>query len=70
MPVGFAHGFQTLQDESDVIYLVSHPHSPGFEGGVRHDDPAFGIAWPLPVSVISDKDASWPPVDLAKGVRI
>jgi dTDP-4-dehydrorhamnose 3,5-epimerase len=60
VPVGFAHGFQTLEDESDVIYLVSHTHSPGFEGGVRYDDPAFGIAWPLPVSVISDKDAAWP----------
>jgi dTDP-4-dehydrorhamnose 3,5-epimerase len=70
VPVGYAHGFQTLEDDSDVIYLVSHTHSPGFEGGVRFDDPVFGIDWPLPVSVISDKDRSWPLVDLAKGIVI
>jgi dTDP-4-dehydrorhamnose 3,5-epimerase len=60
VPVGFAHGFQTLQDDADVTYQVSYPYTPGVEGGVRHDDPAFGIDWPLPVSTISDKDAAWP----------
>ena len=60
VPVGFAHGFQTLADETHVTYSVSHPYTPGVEGGVRWDDPAFGITWPLPVSVISDKDAAWP----------
>ena len=70
VPVGFAHGFQTLEDESDVIYLVSHPHAPGSEGGVRFDDPAFGIDWPLPIAVISEKDRAWPLVDLAQGIRI
>lgn len=60
VPAGFAHGFQTLQDDTDVAYQVSHPYTPGAEGGLRWDDPAFGIAWPLPVTVISDKDAGWP----------
>ena len=70
VPVGFAHGFQTLADDTDVTYQVSHPYTPGSEGGLRHDDPAFGIAWPLPVSVISEKDAAWPDADLAAGVPI
>jgi dTDP-4-dehydrorhamnose 3,5-epimerase len=70
VPVGFAHGFQTLADETHVLYSVSHPYTPGAEGGVRHDDPVFGITWPLPISVVSEKDGAWPPVDLAKGIRI
>jgi dTDP-4-dehydrorhamnose 3,5-epimerase len=60
VPPGFAHGFQTLEDGTEVVYQVSHPYTPAAEGGVRHDDPALGIAWPLPVSSISPKDASWP----------
>ena len=60
VPVGFAHGFQTLEEETHVTYSVSHRYTPGAEGGVRHDDPAFGVTWPLPISVISDKDAAWP----------
>jgi dTDP-4-dehydrorhamnose 3,5-epimerase len=60
VPAGFAHGFQTLADDTHATYQVSHPYAPGAEGGVRWDDPAFAIAWPLPVSVISDKDAAWP----------
>jgi dTDP-4-dehydrorhamnose 3,5-epimerase len=59
VPGGFAHGFQTLVDDVDVTYQVSHPYTPAAEGGVRHDDPAFGIRWPEPVTVISPKDASW-----------
>jgi dTDP-4-dehydrorhamnose 3,5-epimerase len=70
VPAGFAHGFQTLEDDSAVAYQVSHPYTPGAEGGVRWDDPAFGIAWPLPVAVISEKDAAWPHVDLEAGVAI
>jgi dTDP-4-dehydrorhamnose 3,5-epimerase len=61
VPQGFAHGYLTLADDSEVAYLVSHPYTPGAEGGLRHDDPAFGIAWPRPVAVFSDKDAAWPP---------
>jgi dTDP-4-dehydrorhamnose 3,5-epimerase len=70
VPVGFAHGFQTLEDHTDVIYQVSHPYTPGAEGGVRWNDAAFGITWPLEVTSISPKDAAWPDVDLAAGVPI
>ena len=70
VPGGFAHGFQTLEDGCEATYMVSAAYAPAAEGGVRYDDPAFGIAWPLPVSVISEKDAAWPHVDLAAGVAI
>jgi dTDP-4-dehydrorhamnose 3,5-epimerase len=60
VPEGCAHGFQTLADDTEVMYQVSAFYAPGAEGGVRHDDPAFAIRWPLPVSVISPKDAAWP----------
>ncbi len=60
IPEGFAHGFQTLEDETDVLYLISHPYVPGVGRGARPDDPAFAIPWPLPVSVINDKDRTWP----------
>jgi dTDP-4-dehydrorhamnose 3,5-epimerase len=60
IPEGFAHGFQTLLDETEIEYAIATPYAPGFGGGYRHDDPAFAISWPLPVSAISDKDADWP----------
>lgn len=60
VPEGFAHGFQTLTDDAEVFYLVSHPYSPEHERGVRYDDPAFGIPWPRPVTEISPKDRAWP----------
>jgi dTDP-4-dehydrorhamnose 3,5-epimerase len=60
VPEGFGHGFQTLADDTDVTYQVSEFYTPGSEGGIRHDDPAFGIEWPLAVAVISSKDACWP----------
>jgi len=60
VPEGFAHGFQTLTDDVEVSYLVSAFYAPEAESGARHDDPAFGIKWPAPVSVMSEKDASWP----------
>ena len=64
VPRGFAHGFQTLEERSEIFYMASEFFTPGAEGGVRWNDPAFGIEWPLrEPSVISDKDASWP--DLA-----
>jgi dTDP-4-dehydrorhamnose 3,5-epimerase len=60
VPENFAHGFQTMGDNAKVIYQVSQFYSPGFELGIRYDDPAFGIRWPVEVRVISDKDRSWP----------
>jgi dTDP-4-dehydrorhamnose 3,5-epimerase len=60
IPERFAHGYQTLADETETSYQVGEFYTPGVEGGLRHDDPALGLTWPLPVSVISEKDASWP----------
>lgn len=60
VPRYFAHGFQTLQDNTEVMYLVSERYTPASEAGLRHDDPALGLNWPLPVSALSDKDANWP----------
>jgi dTDP-4-dehydrorhamnose 3,5-epimerase len=60
VPEGFAHGFQTLEDGTEAFYQVSEFYTPGAEQGLRYDDPVFGIEWPLPVSVISEKDAAWP----------
>lgn len=60
LPPYVAHGFQTLADDTEVIYQVSGPYAPDSEQGFRWDDPVFGIPWPLPITVISDKDANWP----------
>jgi dTDP-4-dehydrorhamnose 3,5-epimerase len=60
VPENFAHGFQTLEDDSEAIYQVSQFYTPGAESGIRWDDPAFNIDWPIGVQVISDKDKSWP----------
>jgi len=60
VPAFFAHGYQTLVDETEVTYMVSGAYAPGAERGLRHDDPALGLSWPLPVADASPKDASWP----------
>jgi len=60
IPKGFAHGFQTLSDDVEVNYLISEPYEPQSARGIRHDDPTFGIAWPLPVTEISEQDLRWP----------
>lgn len=60
VPEGFLHGFQTLTDDVEVSYLVSAFYAPDAERGARHDDPAFGIVWPEEITVMSDKDRTWP----------
>lgn len=60
VPEGCAVGMQTLEDDTQLFYQVSEFYTPERERGLRHDDPALGIEWPLPVAVISDKDRSWP----------
>lgn len=60
VPKGFAHGFQTVADNSEVTYLVSHRYTPTAEGGVRWNDPAFNISWPLEPTEMSEKDQNWP----------
>lgn len=61
VPEGFAHGYQTLADDTETYYQVSAPYAPTAERGVRWDDPAFGIDWPpADDRVISTKDRAWP----------
>jgi dTDP-4-dehydrorhamnose 3,5-epimerase len=60
IPEGFVHGFQSLCDDAEVGYLISQFYEPMAAGGVRFDDPALAIDWPLPLTVISEKDRSWP----------
>jgi dTDP-4-dehydrorhamnose 3,5-epimerase len=60
IPKGFAHGFITLSDKAEVRYLISSFYEPSAARGFCHDDPAFAIPWPLPITVISDKDRGWP----------
>jgi dTDP-4-dehydrorhamnose 3,5-epimerase len=61
VPEGFAHGYQTLADASETFYLVSEFYTPEAEGGVRWDDPAFGIEWPQAADrIMSEKDRGWP----------
>jgi dTDP-4-dehydrorhamnose 3,5-epimerase len=62
VPPRFAHGFMSLTDDAEVLYLVSEFYTPAEEGGLRWDDPDLGIEWPRGVSVITDKDAGWPSI--------
>jgi len=65
VPHGFAHGFLTLTEDTEALYLVSAFYSPEQERGVRFDDPRFGIEWPRTPVEISPKDRSWPDLDAA-----
>lgn len=60
VPDLFAHGYLALTDDAEVIYQVGEYYTPGYERGIRFDDPAFNIEWPEPIVVISEKDQSWP----------
>lgn len=62
VPERFAHGMQTLEDNTDTLYHASEFYSPGAEAGLPYNDPRLGIAWPLPVTSISDKDKSFAPL--------
>ena len=63
VPRGFAHGFITLTDASEVLYMMSVPYAPGSARGVRWNDPAIAIDWPLPPEHMSDRDAAYPLLD-------
>lgn len=63
VPELFAHGYLSLTDGAEVAYQVGEFYTPGYERGLHHADPAFGIDWPHEVCVISDKDAAWAPFD-------
>ncbi|MVA77267.1 dTDP-4-dehydrorhamnose 3,5-epimerase [Auraticoccus sp. F435] len=68
VPAYFAHAYLTLVDDTEVMYQVTGRYEPSAERGLRHDDPALGIEWPLPVTTISAKDASWPLLTGAEAV--
>jgi dTDP-4-dehydrorhamnose 3,5-epimerase len=70
IPVGFAHGFQTLTDDAEVFYLMTERHDPGSAGGVRWDDPAFGIDWPIRPSILSRRDASYGDFPVTEKVQL
>jgi dTDP-4-dehydrorhamnose 3,5-epimerase len=60
LPEGFAHGYQTLTDNSEVCYETTQVYDAASATGVRYDDPAWSIAWPEPVTLISESDRNWP----------
>ena len=65
VPKGFAHGFVTLVDGTEAFYFVDEFYAPDLERGVRWDDPRFGVSWPIPPAVLSDKDRAHRDFDAA-----
>jgi dTDP-4-dehydrorhamnose 3,5-epimerase len=63
VPEQCAHGYQTLQDDTEMYYMASAVYAPASARGVRFNDPAFGIEWPLPATVVSEQDSKWPLVE-------
>jgi dTDP-4-dehydrorhamnose 3,5-epimerase len=61
VPARFAHGFQTLEDRTEIGYLMGEFYDPEAQGGLSPFDPSLGLAWPLPVSAISERDSEWKP---------
>ncbi len=64
IPKGFAHGFISLAEDTEVLYMISVPYAPGYAAGLRWNDPALGIRWPMTPTVISKRDAECPLLDL------
>jgi dTDP-4-dehydrorhamnose 3,5-epimerase len=60
VPEGFAHGFQTLEEKTELLYLHTEFYSPEHEGGVRYNDPRLNISWPVEVTEVSEKDQEYP----------
>ena len=62
VPAGYAHGFQTLEEGTEVLYKVTDTYAPDAEGGLLWNDPALEIAWPLPAgqAIVNTRDAAWP----------
>lgn len=69
VPEMFAHGYLTLSDDAEVLYMVSEFYNKDAEKGYRYDDPAFNIEWPRDIAIISDKDANWALLELAGKVN-
>src|SRR2546423_6888310 len=68
VPERFAHSYLTLRDNTDTSYQVGEFYTPSAEGSLRYDDPRLGLRWPLPVSVMSEKDREWQLLDAAEPV--
>lgn len=66
IPEGVAHGFQTLDDNAEVLYQMSAAYAPDAARGVRFDDPAFGIRWPIPEPILLDRDRNYPSVEAVR----
>ena len=67
IPPGFAHGFQALSGDVEMLYFHSAPYAAAVEGGVRPDDPALSIAWPLEIAEMSDRDRNHPLLNMEDG---
>lgn len=63
VPERFAHGYQVLRDDTDTSYFVGEFYTPNAEGGLMYNDPSLALSWPLPVTVISEKDQKFPPLN-------
>lgn len=70
IPEGFAHGFQTLEDNSQLVYHHTSYYEPGHEGGIRYSDPLIGIKWPLDVNRISEKDNHYALLNNFNGIKL
>ncbi len=71
IPQGFAHGFQTLEDNTQLIYHHTAFYTPGYEAGIRYNDPEIGISWPLSLTLITEKDLNHPLINKSfKGISI
>lgn len=69
VPEGCAHAFLTLEPDTEVLYMATRSYVPGAERGIRFDDPAFSVTWPVVPEVVSAKDAGWPDIDLDTHAR-
>jgi dTDP-4-dehydrorhamnose 3,5-epimerase len=70
VPQGFAHGFQTISDNAELLYIHSDSYSPKLEGGINVDSPEVCIKWPLPVTEISERDAMLPSLNEIEPLKI
>jgi dTDP-4-dehydrorhamnose 3,5-epimerase len=66
IPEGFAHGFQSLEDRTELFYQISKAHAPEAARGIRWDDPAIGISWPMKPLVVSARDQGFPVLSASK----
>jgi dTDP-4-dehydrorhamnose 3,5-epimerase len=64
IPEGFAHGFQSLEDESELLYFHTEYYTPAMEQGIRYDDEALNITWPIPVKNVSARDLAFETIDI------